>query len=149
MSDIQFSKNTKRKKILSLFLENQKQFNAGIVFELIDLELKNKENKGQLITKDYLEGKLDRQSCLERLKEQGYSIWWSSEILWYIIRIELFTHTPHSPSLSVLSADCLLELVSGNYLAKNSKPKHQQAKITLLIDEELDVKEFSFEWIKT
>jgi hypothetical protein len=146
MSDIQFSKDIKRKKIFSLFLENNRQFNKRIVFELIDLELKNKENNGQLITKDYLEGKLERESCIERLKEHGYNLWWSSEILWYIIQIESYSCSPHSSSLSVLSADCILELVNGN-LQKSGTPKHQQAKIMILIDEKLDAKEFSFEWI--
>jgi hypothetical protein len=143
-----FLKEAKRKKIYEIYVQNNKELNERIVFELIDLELKDKENIGQLLTQDYLTGKIDRNSCLVKLEKNGFTLWWGSESLWYLIRIEKYTVTHDTPNLLTVIAECQMEFVSTRIIIHHQKLRTQHSKISLSIDEKLEVKEFEFEWIE-
>jgi hypothetical protein len=85
--------------------------------------------------------------CLSKLKSCGYNVWWSSETLWFIIKIEQYSVSQQPESLSSLSAECMMERACGSSIDKNARPKNQKSLVSLLLDEELNVKDFSFEWL--
>jgi hypothetical protein len=143
-----FPKDARRQKILTSFNANNRELNDRIVFELADIELKSREDTGQSITESYLRGNLDREVCIARLKEQGYNLWWGSEALWYIIKVEKYSLTRQTPESSLLVADCIMEYVGGRSPLNKMLAKNQRSKISIIFDEDLVSKEFLFEWLK-
>jgi hypothetical protein len=145
-TDTFFNKENKKNKIYDLYLQNNKQYNNRIVFELIDLELKSKENTGQQLTQEYLSGKLEREICLSNLHEQGFNKWWGNESLWYVIHIEKYSITQNSPITWKLIADCIMEYVNNKVIFQHQKQKTKKSKISLEFNVSFSVSKFHFSW---
>jgi hypothetical protein len=146
--DLFFPKIARQKKIYESIQKNDQKFNDRIVFELIDLELKSRENSGQLIIKDYLTGKINRGECLVKLENYGYNTWWESESLWYIIKINKYSISKNPEDFNLIISECLMEYLSNNNLYNRNKIQSKDAEVTLLFNDNLEVKEFSFTWIR-
>jgi hypothetical protein len=145
-TDTFFNKENKKNKIIDLYLQNNKQYNDRIVFELIDLELKSRENTGQQLTQEYLSGKLEREICLSHLHQQGFNKWWGNGSLWYVIHIEKYSITQDSMGTWKLIADCTMEYVNEKVIFQHKKQKTRKSKISLEFNESFSVSEFHFSW---
>ncbi len=136
----------KRKKLSALFVQNGNRFDDRTVFDFIDLELKNRESIGQLLTQDYLGGKIDRETCIARLQENGFDKWWGRESLWYLIRVEKYSVTETVQDISNLIAECTMEYVSNRVIMQHKKQRTRKATIAFSYDGNFDVSEFCFQW---
>ena len=142
----EYSKIEKRRKLYQEFLKNNKSFNSEILMNLIDLELKNRQNAGHDINLDYMKNKIPKDYANKKTKELGYGLWWGGESEWYIVAVKDFTINSKEKGSINIKAACIMEYISSHVVYGRDKPMQKEAFITMKMSDKFVTEEFVFSW---
>ncbi|MFX1451260.1 MAG: hypothetical protein ACFFCM_10485 [Promethearchaeota archaeon] len=123
------------------------KFSDKIIKNLIREELQKNEDEGMDLYQELFNRKITEEEFNNKIKLiKGYNIWWGVESSWSLKKVKIKSIKEFEKELYEIITDCNMERYSSHTFDSNTPPFESIAKITLKVNDALEVKEFDFRW---